>query len=74
MRPTADVQEVNALKTLENPAHCRVGGWFVDLIENGLFRCHQLTTQQIFGQEIDQQAEHHHETQGNQALGLLDKH
>src|SRR5258708_24194209 len=71
---TADVQEINALKTLENPAHRRTVGWFVDLIGDGLFRCHQLTTQQMLAQGIDQQAEHHHASQGNHALWLLDKH
>src|SRR6266699_6187840 len=70
---TADVQEINTLKTLENPAHRGAVGRFVDLIGKGLFRCHQLATQQMFGQPIHQQAEHHQETQSNQALWLLDE-
>jgi hypothetical protein len=60
---TANVQEINALKTVENPAHRGAIGRFVDLIGNGLFRCHQLATQQMFGQPIHQQAEHHHEAE-----------
>jgi hypothetical protein len=70
----ADVQEINALKTVENPAHGGAVGRFVDLIGKGLFRCHQLATQQMLGQPIHQQAEHHHETQSNHALWLLDEH
>ena len=48
----ADVQEINALKTLENPAHRGTVGRFVDLIGKGLFRCQQLATQQMLGQPI----------------------
>ena len=59
----ADVQEINALKTLENPAHRGAVGRFVDLIGKGLVGCQQLATQQLFGQAIHQQAEHHHEAE-----------
>ena len=74
VRPYADVQQINALKTLENPAHRRAVGRFVDLVRKGLLRGHQLATEQMLSQTIHQQAEHHHETQGNHPLGLLDKH
>ena len=63
----ADVQEINALKTLENPAHGGALGRFVDLVRKGLLRCHQLTAQQMLGQAIHQQAEHHHEAQSHHA-------
>jgi hypothetical protein len=66
-RPNADVQEINAFKTLENPAHRGAAGRFVDLIRKGLFRCHQLAAQQMLGQPIYQQTEHHHEAQSNHA-------
>ena len=59
----ADVQEINALKTVENPAHRGAVGRFVDLIGNGLLSCRQLATQQMLGQPIHQQAEHHHEAE-----------
>ena len=72
--PTADVQEINALKTLENPAHRGAIGRFVDLIGDGLVGCQQLATQPMFGQPVHQQAEHHDEAQRNHALRLLDEH
>ena len=60
---SADMQEINALKTLENPAHRGASGWLVHLVRNGLFRCHQLATQQALGQAVHQQTEHHHEAE-----------
>ncbi len=61
-------------QNIGNPAHRGAVGRFVDLIGNGLVRCHQLATQQVLGQPIHQQTEHHHEAQGNHPLWLLDKH
>ncbi len=49
-----DVQEINALKTLEHPAHRGTIGWLIHLVRNGLFRCHQLRAQQTLSQAIHQ--------------------
>src|SRR5450755_4730278 len=49
-----DMQEINAFKTLENPAHRGTIGWLVHLIGNGLLRCGQLSTQQMLSKSIDQ--------------------
>src|SRR5216683_7909779 len=68
------MQEINALKTLEHPAHRRTIGWFVDLVRNGLFRCHQLATKQQLSQAVHQQTEDHDEAQSNHTLWLLDEH
>jgi hypothetical protein len=57
----ADVQEINAFKTLENPAHRGAVSRFVDLIRKGLFRCHQLAAQQMLSEPVHQQAQHHNE-------------
>jgi len=70
----ADVQEINAFKTLKNPAHGGTLGGLIDLIGDGLFRGHQLATQKLLSQTVHQQTEHHNETQGNHPLGLLDEH
>src|SRR5947209_1818159 len=70
----ADMQEINALETLENPAHCGAVGRCVDLVRNGLFHCRKLTAQQTFGQAVHQQTEDHDEAQGNHALWFLDEH
>jgi hypothetical protein len=51
-RPNADVQKINAFKTLENPAHRGAVGRFVDLIRKGLFRCHQLAAQQMLSEAV----------------------
>src|SRR5436853_7397228 len=73
-RANADVQEINALKTLKNPAHRGTIGGFIDLIGEGLFSRRELATKKLLGQAIHQQTEHHHETQSNHALWLLDEH
>ena len=49
----ADVQEINALKTLEHPAHGRAFGRLVDLSGNGLVGGQQLATQSLFGEARD---------------------
>ena len=50
----ADVQQINALKTLENPAHGGTVSRLVHLIRNGLFGCCQLRAEQTLGQAIHQ--------------------
>jgi predicted metal-dependent phosphoesterase TrpH len=57
------MQEINALKTLEHPAHRRTIGWFVDLIGDGLLCCHQLATKQQLSQAVHQQTEDHDEAE-----------
>src|SRR5438874_12305109 len=72
-RANADVQEINALKTLKNPAHRGTIGWFIDLIGDGLLRCRELATKKVLGKTVYQQTEHHNETQGNHPRWLLDE-
>jgi len=45
----ADVQQINALKTLENPARSGTVSRFVHLVRNGLFGCRKLRAQQPLG-------------------------
>ena len=59
----ADMQEVNTLKTLENPAHRGAIGWLVHLGRNALFRCGKFTAQHRLSQAVHQQAKHHHEAE-----------
>ncbi len=47
------MQELNALKTLKDPAHGRTSRWSVELIGNGLLRFGQTCAQPMFGQTID---------------------
>ncbi len=72
-RANADVQEINALKTLKNPAHRGTIGGFIDLIGDGLFRCRELATKKLLSKAVHQQTEHHNETQGNHPRWLLDE-
>ena len=60
---SADMQESNALKTLENPAHRGAIGGLVHLIRNGLFCSRKLTAQQTLGQAVHQQTENHDEAE-----------
>jgi hypothetical protein len=59
-RTGGNVQQFNALKTLENPAHRRTGGWLVDLIGNGLLAVSQLRADPMFSQTVHQQAQDHY--------------
>ena len=68
------MEEVNALKTLKDPAHGWAVGWLVHLIGNGLRRLSELAAQHVFCQAIHQQAENHDEAQSNHAFRLLDEH
>ena len=69
----ADVEQVDALEALEDPAHRRPIGRFVELIGNGLSGGRQLVAQAVLGEPIDQQTQHHHQTQRHDALGFFDK-
>src|SRR5690349_4085916 len=60
---TADVQQINALKTLKDPTHGGTTGWFIDLIGEGLFRCRELATKQLLGKTVHQQTKNHNETE-----------
>lgn len=68
-----DMQEIDALKTLEDPAHSRSRCGFVDLIREGLLSCHKPSAQTMLSETIDQQTQHHDEAQGCHPLRLLDK-
>lgn len=70
----ADMEEIDALKALKNPAHGRAVSGLVDLVGNGLRRVSKLTAQHVFGQAIDQQAQNHDETQSHHPFRLFDKH
>lgn len=69
----ADVQQFNAFKALEDPAHRRSVGGLVDLIGNGLPRCCQLLTQTMFCQTVHQQREHHDQAQRHNPFRFFHK-
>ena len=52
--PNADVQQIDALKALKNPAHGGVICRLVELIGNGLGGMSELAAQSVFRQTIDQ--------------------
>jgi hypothetical protein len=68
-----NMEQVDALKTLEDPAHRWTIGGFLHLTRDGLCRGRQLLTQTMFSQSVDQQAQHHHQTERHNALGFLYK-
>src|SRR5512135_422875 len=67
------MQELNALKTLKNPSHGGTSRRSVKLIGDGLLRFGQTGAQPMFGQPIDQQAEHHDQPQRDNALRLFEQ-
>ena len=67
----ANVQKINPLKALKNPAHGRTVGGLVDLVGNSLLALLQALAQALFSEAIDQQTEHHNEAEGDQTAWLL---
>ena len=65
-----DVQQLDPLETLEHPAHGRPTRRLLDLVGDGLTRGRQLLAQAVFGQPIDEQAQHHDQAEGDDALGF----
>jgi hypothetical protein len=51
-----DAQEIDALKTLEDPPHSRSSRWLVDLVGKGLTGLGQLSPQAILSEAIDRAA------------------
>jgi hypothetical protein len=70
VRSMADMEEVDALETLEDPAHRGPRGRLVDLAGDGLPCRSQLLAEAMLGEPIHQQTDDHHQTQGHDALGL----
>src|SRR5436305_13419988 len=68
------MKQFNAFKALKHPAHGRFGSGLIDLVRNGLLALLQTLAQATFGQTIDQQTEHHDETESDQTAWLLHKH
>lgn len=48
-----DMEELNALKTLEDPAQGGVIGWLAQLVRNGLARLNQAHAEPMLGQAVD---------------------
>src|SRR5450755_4131644 len=71
--PCSNLQQFNALKALEDPAHRGSGRRLVDLIGDGLSKRSQLLTQPMFRQAVDQQCEHHDQTQCHNAFRFFHK-
>ncbi len=65
------MEQFNAFKPLEDPAHGRLVGGLVNLVGNSLLALWQALAQSLFSEAIDQQTEHHNETEGDQTTGLL---
>jgi hypothetical protein len=60
-------------QALEDPAHRWPIRGFAHLVGNRLAGRRQLLAQPMFRQAIDQQTQHHHQAEGDDALGFLDK-
>ena len=67
------VEPVNALKLLHNPAEGRLRGGLFALVAHGLVLGFQSLSQFPFGEGIDHQGKGHDESQGFDALRLFDK-
>ena len=67
------MQQLDAFKTLKNPAHRRTSRRLVDLIGNGLLLLSQLGAYSVLSQTIDQQTQHHNEAQCYQPFGFFHK-
>jgi hypothetical protein len=70
-RGRGDGEAVDSLEALEDPAHGGAIGRLLDLVGDGLARGRELLAQAVLGQPIDQQAEHHHQTERDDALRFL---
>jgi transposase len=68
-----DVEEVHAFKALEDPAHRRAVGRFLDLAGDRLSGGGELLTEPMLGQAVHQETEHHHQAEGDDAARLLDE-
>jgi hypothetical protein len=68
------MKEIDALKTLKNPAHRWTVGGLIDLIGNGLLSVSELMAKEVFSYTIDQQAEYHDKAQRHHPFWLFDKH
>ncbi len=67
------VVQIQALKTLEEPAHRGPGGGPTQLVGHGLLGRVQALAHAHFSESVDQQAQHHHEGQRHDPLRLLHK-
>src|SRR5919205_570720 len=67
------MEQFNAFKTLKDPSHVGASRGLVDLIGNALLRLSQSRAQAKLRQAVHQQAEHHDQTEGHDALRFLDK-
>jgi hypothetical protein len=68
-----NMQELNALKALKDPSHSRTSRWSIELVRQGLLRLGEAGAHPMFGQTIDQQAQHHDQSERNDALRLFDE-
>src|SRR5262249_8192791 len=66
-----NVEQVNTLKTLEEPAQRGTGCWPAQLVRHRLVSRSQTLTHAPFCEPVDEQAQHHDEGQGHNALWFL---
>ena len=64
----ADAKQIDPFETLEHPAHGRAIRWLLHLIGKGLASGCQLVAEAMLRQPVDQQAQHHHQAEGDDAL------
>lgn len=72
-RAKAEMEEIDALKTVKNPTHGGAVRGLVHLAGNSVRRLRELAAPYVFRQAIDQQA-NHDATQRHHAFRLFDKH
>jgi hypothetical protein len=68
-----DMQKLNAFKTLKDPSHGGTSPRSVELVREDLLRFGEARAQPMFGQTIDEQAQHHDQAPSDDALGLFDE-
>ena len=67
-------QQTDSFETLEDPAHRRPIRGFAELVGNRLSGGRQLLAQAVLCQPIDQQTQHHHQTERHDTFGLFHEH
>jgi hypothetical protein len=68
-----EAHQADTFEALEHPAHRRAICRLLELIGHPLAGGRKLRAQPVLGEPIDQQAEDHHEAEGDDAGGLLDE-
>src|SRR5260221_6015327 len=69
-----EAHQTDTFEALEHPAHHRAICKLLQLVRDGLARGGQLRAQPMLSKPIHQQAQYHHQTKRDDALGLFHEH